>query len=78
VSAYFNQLASRIVNVDHSIMRPAVVFGVFDCVYGFQVPQPAERQRVRDQIKAAMIVARANFLNVHWHGFPLEAFPGLK
>jgi hypothetical protein len=31
----------------------------------FFVPQATERQRVTDQIKSAMIFARADFVNVH-------------
>jgi len=53
---YFDQFASRIVNLDHSIMSAAAVFCVVDCIADFQI-QYAKWQRVRDQIKAAMIFA---------------------
>jgi hypothetical protein len=33
-------------------------------VVDFYIPQPAERQRIGDKIKAAMIFARADFVNM--------------
>src|ERR1700756_614406 len=68
VPVHFDQFASRIVNVDHSIMCAAVMFRVFDCITGLQVPQPAKRQPIRDQIKATPIFARSNFVSVHRNG----------
>jgi hypothetical protein len=64
VSVYFDQFASRIVNTNHSIMCAAVKLCVADCITHFQIPQATEGQRVRDQIKAALIFARADFVNV--------------
>jgi hypothetical protein len=64
VSVYFDLFASFIVNMDHSLMRAATVFCVADCISDFQIPQPTDWQRIRDQIKAAMIFARANFVKV--------------
>jgi len=61
---YFNQLARRIINVNHSVVRPAVVLRVVDCVRGVQILQPAKRQSIRDQIKAALVFARSDFVNV--------------
>jgi len=63
VPAYFDQFASRIVNGDHSVMCAAIVLRAFDGIAGVQIPQPAKRQRIRDQIKPATIFARANFVN---------------
>jgi hypothetical protein len=48
------------------------VFGVPDCICdGIRpgVPQPTERQRIGNQIKAAFIFARADFVNVFWAGY---------
>jgi len=61
---YFHQLASRIVNSNHSIMCAAAVFGVVDCVRDSRVPQPTKQQRIGDQIKAAFVFARADFIGV--------------
>jgi hypothetical protein len=36
----------------------------------FEIPYPAGRQRIRDQIKAALVFARACFVNVLWIGHP--------
>jgi hypothetical protein len=44
------------------------MLGVSDCIaYSNQpaIPQPTEWQRIRDQIDAAMIFKRADFVNVH-------------
>ncbi len=52
---------------DHSIMRPAVKLCVADCIADtawLAVPQATERQRIGNQIDAAMIFAGANFVNV--------------
>jgi hypothetical protein len=45
-------------------MSAAAMLRVVDCVVDFQVPQPTEWQRIGNQIDAAMIFARADFLNV--------------
>jgi hypothetical protein len=45
------------------------MFGVADCIADcvwLAVPQPTEWQRIGNQIDAAMIFARAYFVNVHW------------
>ena len=38
---------------------------IADCVR-LAIPQPPERQRIGNQINAAMISARADFVNVRW------------
>ena len=45
-------------------MRARVKFRVIDSVRSLDIPQPTERQRIGNQIDAAMIFARANFVNV--------------
>ena len=40
------------------------MLGEVDSLTHFQIPQATERQRIRDQIKAAMIFARSDFVNV--------------
>jgi hypothetical protein len=64
VPVYFDLFTSFIVNMDHSIMCAATMFRVVDCIGDFQIPQATERQRIGDQIKAAFIFARADFVNV--------------
>jgi hypothetical protein len=62
-----DHVASVIVNANHGIMRPAVEFGVVDCIAEFVwlvIPQPTKWQRSGDEIKAAFIFARSNFVNV--------------
>jgi hypothetical protein len=44
-------------------VKPCVPDCIRDCVR-FAVPQPTEGQRIGDQIDAAMIFARADYLNV--------------
>jgi hypothetical protein len=70
----FDHVASVIVNANHGIMRPAVEFGVVDCIAEFVwlvIPQPTKWQRIGDKIKAASIFARANLVNVFnlFHAF---------
>ena len=46
---------------------PAVAFRLSDCIrdgIGFAIPQPTERQRIGNQIKAAFIFAWADFVNL--------------
>jgi hypothetical protein len=38
---------------------------IADCIQ-FAIPQPTEWQQIGNQIKAAMIFARADFVNVRW------------
>ena len=38
--------------------------GVADCVEPV-IPKPTERQRIGNQIKAAMVCTRGDFVNVH-------------
>jgi hypothetical protein len=38
---------------------------VLDCVELSGKPQPTERQHIGNQIKAAAVIARADFVNVH-------------
>jgi len=43
------------------------VLGVTDCIrdgIGVAIPQPTEWQRIGNQINAAFILARADFINV--------------
>ena len=63
-----DHVARVIVNTNHSIMRAAEKLHVIDCIAGcvwFAVPQPTDWQRIGDQIDAAMIFTRANFVDVH-------------
>ena len=63
----FDHVASFIVNVDHGVMRSAALAGVADCIAGSVrsvMPQPTEWQRIGNQIDAAMIFARADFVAV--------------
>ena len=63
----FDHVASFIVNVDHGVMRSAALAGVADCIAGSVrsvIPQPTEWQRIGNQIDAAMIFARADFVAV--------------
>ena len=43
----------------------------FAAAFGSVVPQPTESQHVTDQGNAAMIFARADFVNVHGNAQPL-------
>jgi len=45
------------------------VHRVADCIILGVIPQPTEWQRIGNQINAAMIVARTDFVNVLHHGF---------
>jgi len=45
-------------------MRPEVKLCVVDCMADVALPQLTEWQRIGDQINAAMIRARADFVNV--------------
>jgi hypothetical protein len=45
-------------------MQATEKLGVADCVRDFGVPEPAEWQRIGDQIHAVFITARAYFVNV--------------
>jgi hypothetical protein len=58
----FDDVASVIVNADHSIMRSAAMLRVTDSVRdGIRpaVPEPTEWQGIGNQIEAAFIAARA-------------------
>jgi hypothetical protein len=62
-----DHIASRIVNADHSIMLAAEELRVVDCIPDsarLAIPQPTEWQRIGDQINAAFIFPRADFVNV--------------
>ena len=61
-----DHVASRIVNANYAIMGAAAVLRVIDCRARVLIPQPTEWQRIRNQIDAALIFARANFVNVHF------------
>jgi hypothetical protein len=58
-----NHVASAIVNADNGIMRAAVELRVIDRILRPSVPQPTERQRIGDQVNAAFVFTRADFLN---------------
>jgi hypothetical protein len=63
-----DHVAGFILNANHCIMQTAAVFGVSDSVRDGVwpgVPQPTERQRIGDEINAALVFARADFVNVH-------------
>ena len=63
----FNHVARYIENANHSASL-AVEFRISDCVADcvwLAVPQPTKWQRVGNQIAAAMISARPDFVNVH-------------
>ena len=61
----FHHGARFILNANHCIMRAAaklgIVNGIRDCIRP-SVPQPAERERIGNQIDAALIRLRANFM----------------
>ena len=42
------------------------MLGEVDSLTHFQIPKPTERQRIRDEIKAAFIFARADFVRVSY------------
>ena len=50
------------VNANHSVMGAAAVLRVIDCRARVLIPQPAEGQRVGNQIDAAFIFARTDFV----------------
>ena len=57
-----------IVNVDHSIVRAAVMLGIPDCIANrirLAVPQATEWQGIADEIDASFVLASADFVNVH-------------
>jgi hypothetical protein len=61
------RVARFIVNANHGIIRAAAVFRVSDGVRNgvwAVIPQPTEWQRIAGKIDAAMIFARADFINV--------------
>jgi len=44
------------------------MLGVVDCIgdgFRFAIPQPTEWQRIGNQIDAAFVLARTDFVNVH-------------
>jgi hypothetical protein len=70
-------VVSTVVNTDHSVLRPAVNIAYpIALLTGIRpgVPQPTEWERSGDEIKAAMITARTDFVNV----FNTSHFPGLR
>jgi len=65
-----DHVASVIVNADHRVMSAAVKLCVTNCIADcvwLAIPQPTEWQRVGNQISAAVIFARADFVNVQWN-----------
>jgi len=59
-----DHVASVIVNADHCIGCAAEVHRVADCMIRRVVPQPTEWQGIGNQIDAAMILARSDFVGV--------------
>ena len=60
-------VASVIANANHGAMCPTVKLCVADCVghcIWLAIPHPTEWQRVGDQIDAALVAARMDFVNV--------------
>src|SRR5262249_12585667 len=52
---------------------------VADCIIRHVIPRPTEWQRIGDQINAALIFARADFVNVRWTlRWHLAAIQGLN
>ena len=51
-----------------SPLGTAAVHRVADCMIRRVIPQPTEWQRIGNEINAAMILARADFVNVHETG----------
>jgi hypothetical protein len=63
-----DHVAPTIKYPNHSVMRAAEKLSVVDCVIDcvwLAIPQPAEWQCIGNQIDAAMIGARSDFVNVH-------------
>jgi hypothetical protein len=58
-----NHVICIIVNANHSAMGAAAVLRVIDCRARVLIPQSPERKRIGNQIDAAMIFARADFVN---------------
>jgi hypothetical protein len=68
VAVRVHHVAGVIVNADHGIMRAAAMLRVTDCIrdsISIAIPQPTEWQPTGNQIDAATISARADFVNVH-------------
>ena len=64
----FDHVASFIINANHGTRRAAVELRIPDCILDrirLAVPQPTEWQCIANQIDAAMIFARADFVNMH-------------
>jgi hypothetical protein len=58
----FDHVARFIVNTNHSVMGAAAVLRVIDCRARVLIPQPTERQRIGNQIDAAFVFARSDFV----------------
>ena len=67
----FDHVARFIVNADHRVMRAAVMLCVADCIIRRVIPQPTKRRRIRNQIDATFIFARAVFVNVRSNSLSL-------
>jgi len=51
-------------------MCAAVEFRILDGIADFAIPQATKRQRIGNEIEAAMVFARSDFVNRHrmpWH-----------
>jgi hypothetical protein len=63
-----DHVARCIVNANHSVMGAAPKFGVANRIADrvwFAIPQATDWQRIGNQIDAALISTRADFVNVH-------------
>jgi hypothetical protein len=61
----FYHVAGFIVNANHGIMLPAVELCISECIgdsISIAIPQPTERENIGNQIKAAMIFSRSDFV----------------
>jgi hypothetical protein len=65
-------------NADHCVMSATAMLRVFDCVCHLSIPEPTVWQRLGNQIKAAFIFARSDFVNVQpFRSAVLNIRPGL-
>jgi hypothetical protein len=58
-----DHVASLSINANHSVMWPTAELRVTDCVW-LAVPQATEWERIGNEIKAALVFARADFVTV--------------
>jgi hypothetical protein len=81
VLVLLNHVASFIVNANHSIMLEAAKLRVADCVADCVwpgIPKPTEWRRIGNQVDAAMVFARADFVNVSFCAYSLPAIQAAR